>query len=312
MAVPSFDTFMHPAIVVLSDGVVRHWSEVQAAVVGAMNLTPEELGETLRGGKNRARNRALWAVQYLAKAEAVVRPRRGFLQITDIGRDLLAQHPQTLRKADIEHLQGFQEWNRISKEAALERRLAGKTLPGDHLISSDEDDSPLESLISAVEILDQQTATDLVQRLREQEPVFLEQAVLKLLHAMGYGGSLADGQHLGQSHDGGIDGVIRQDALGIERVYVQAKRYAIGNTVGSASIREFVGALTGMGASGGVFITTSSFSSDAVKFVERVIPRVILIDGDKLGRLMVQYEVGVTVTQILKVTEVDENFFDDL
>jgi restriction system protein len=312
MAVPSFEAFMHPVLVVLSDGVVRHRGEVQAAVLDAMDLTPEELGETLRGGKNRARNRAYWAIQYLAKAEAVVRPRRGFLQITDIGRDLLAQHPKTLCKADIEHLEGLQEWTRISKEAALERRLAGKALPDDHLITQNEDHSPLESLISAIEVLDQQTATDLVQRLREQEPVFLEQAVLKLLHAMGYGGSLADGEHLGQSHDGGIDGVIRQDALGLERVYVQAKRYAIGNAVGSAAIREFVGALTGMGASGGVFITTSSFSAEAVKFAKLVMPRVILIDGDELGKLMVQYEVGVTVTQVLKVTEVDENFFDDL
>jgi restriction system protein len=312
MAVPSFEAFMHPVLVVLSDGVVRHRGEVQAAVLDAMDLTPEELGETLRGGKNRARNRAYWAIQYLAKAEAVVRPRRGFLQITDIGQDLLAQHPKTLCKADIEHLEGLQEWTRISKEAALERRLAGKALPDDHLITQNEDHSPLESLISAIEVLDQQTATDLVQRLREQEPVFLEQAVLKLLHAMGYGGSLSDGEHLGQSHDGGIDGVIRQDALGLERVYVQAKRYAIGNTVGSAAIREFVGALTGMGASGGVFITTSSFSAEAVKFAKLVMPRVILIDGDELGKLMVKYEVGVTVTQVLKVTEVDENFFDDL
>jgi restriction system protein len=129
---------------------------------------------------------------------------------------------------------------------------------------------------------------------------------------MGYGGSLNDGEHLGQSHDGGLDGVIRQDALGLERVYVQAKRYAENNTVGSAAIREFVGALTGVGASGGVFITTSSFSPDAKKYVERLTPRVILIDGIRLGKLMVEYGVGVTVTQTLKVTKVDENFFDDL
>jgi restriction system protein len=127
---------------------------------------------------------------------------------------------------------------------------------------------------------------------------------------MGYGGSEEDGEHLGRSHDGGLDGVIRQDALGIERVYLQAKRYAAGNTVGAGAIREFVGALTGVGASGGVFITTSSFSSDAVKYVERLVPRVILIDGQELGRLMVQYGVGVTTTQTLRVTEVDENFFD--
>jgi len=178
-------------------------------------------------------------------------------------------------------------------------------------VEHESDGSPIEKLIEAVEDLDQHTSAQLVQRLREQEPVFLERAILKLLHAMGYGGSEEDGEHLGQSHDGGFDGVIRQDALGIERIYLQAKRYALGNTVGVGPIREFVGALTGAGASGGVFITTSAFSTEAVKYVERLSPRVILIDGIELGRLMVEYGVGVAVTQTLRVTEVDENFFEN-
>ena len=176
--------------------------------------------------------------------------------------------------------------------------------------TSVSDETPLERLIEAVEVLQRGTALELVERLRVQPPEFLERAVLKLLHAMGYGGSEDDGEHLGKSHDGGLDGVIRQDALGIERVYLQVKRYAKDNTVGSAAIREFVGALTGVGASGGVFITTSGFSSDALKYVERLNPRVILIDAKQLGRLMVEYGVGVTTTQTLRVTEVDENFFD--
>ncbi len=126
---------------------------------------------------------------------------------------------------------------------------------------------------------------------------------------MGYGGREADTEHLGQSHDGGLDGVIRQDALGIERIYVQAKRYATGNNVSAASVREFLGATTAMGASGGVFITTSDFTSEARKFVEKS-PKVILMNGIDLGRNMVTYGVGVADSQTIRITDVDENFFD--
>ena len=303
---------MRPVLVILANGNARPRKDVMVAAVDAMNLSPDELSETLRGGSSRARSRAHWAIEYLAQAAAVDRPRRGILQINEIGLRLLREHPELLRKADIEHLEGLQDWTRRSRLAAEERRQAGKEVAAEHALVSVGDESPLENLIEAVEVLDRHTAIELVQRLRDQEPAFLERAVLRLLHAMGYGGSLGDGEHLGQSHDGGLDGVIRQDALGLERVYVQAKRYGEGNTVGAAAIREFVGALTGVGASGGVFITTSSFSSDANKYAENISPRVILIDGNKLGQLMVQYEVGVNITQILKVTEVDENFFDDV
>ena len=312
MAIPSFELFMRPVLVILANGNARPRKDVMVAAVDAMNLSPDELSETLRGGSSRARSRAHWAIEYLAQAAAVDRPRRGILQINEIGLRLLREHPELLRKADIEHLEGLQDWTRRSRLAAEERRQAGKEVAAEHALVSVGDESPLENLIEAVEVLDRHTAIELVQRLRDQEPAFLERAVLRLLHAMGYGGSLGDGEHLGQSHDGGLDGVIRQDALGLERVYVQAKRYGEGNTVGAAAIREFVGALTGVGASGGVFITTSSFSSDANKYAENISPRVILIDGNKLGQLMVQYEVGVNITQILKVTEVDENFFDDV
>lgn len=310
MPMPSFEYFMRPVLAVLSDGRECSRKDLVGLTVSSMGLSEEELAETLRGGASRARNRAGWAIAYLSQSGALDRPRRGVMKINNIGRELLAAHPEHILKPDIEHLEGFQDWARRTREAAAERRH-GDSDPAPASIGLG-DESPLESLIEAIEALDRHTAAELVQRLREQEPVFLERAVLRLLHAMGYGGSLSDGEHLGQSHDGGIDGVIRQDALGLERVYVQAKRYAESNTVGSAAIREFVGALTGFGASGGVFITTSSFSSDAKKYVEKLSPRVILIDGNSLGQLMVEYGVGVSVTQTLRVTEVDENFFDEV
>lgn len=299
---------MLPVLLTLQDGSVKRRRDVNAEAVERMNLDDRDLAERLKSGESRAVSRAHWAIEYLAQAGAVDRPRRGEMQINDIGRRLLAEHPNGISEQDLSNLPMYQDWVERSRASARSKREnAGEN---DTAITHSEE-TPLETLIETIQVLDRSTARELVQRLQEQPPEFLERAVLKLLHAMGYGGSEEDGEHLGKSHDGGIDGVIRQDALGIERVYLQAKRYATDNTVGSAAIREFVGALTGVGASGGIFITTSSFSSDARKYVERLSPRVILIDGKELGNLMVQYGVGVTTTRVLKVSEVDENFFDD-
>ncbi len=311
MAIPPFASFMRPTLVEVSDGEVHQRAAVRARVVDAMGLSPEERAETMRGGGNRANSRAHWALEYLSQSGAVERPARGRVQITDIGRQLLVEHPEGLVEADLAHLEGYQDWVRRSRESAKARRqAAGEPANAEDIARLASTESPIEQLIEALDVLDRHTGTELIQRLCEQPPEFLEKAVLRLLHAMGYGGSPDDGEHLGKSHDGGLDGVIRQDALGLDRVYIQAKRYKQDNTVGSAAIREFVGALTGVGAAGGVFITTSDFSSDARKYAERISPRVILINGEDLGRYMVKYEVGVTVAQVLRVTEVDENFFE--
>jgi restriction system protein len=310
MAVPPFEHFMVPVLQFVSDGKQHQRNDVKVAAVEAMNLTPDQLSERIKGGSSRAGSRAHWAIEYLCQSGAIDRPVRGILEINDIGRALLANHPEGVTRTHLSELDGYKAWKERTVAGREERRLKAST---SDTVDIEEDDgsTPMERLIEAVSVLDEHTADQLVERIRDMPPLFLEKAVLKLLHAMGYGGSEDDGEHLGRSHDGGIDGVIKQDALGIERVYVQAKRYAATNTVGSAAIREFVGALTGVGASGGVFITTSSFSPDALKYVERLSPRVILIDGNELGRLMVEYGVGVTVTQTLKVSDLDENFFED-
>ena len=298
---------MRPVLLTLQDGTTKRRKVVNAEAVDMMGLDEDDLAERLKSGESRAANRAHWAIEYLAQAGAVDRPRRGEMQINDIGRRLLAEHPNGISEQDLADLPLYQDWVERSRASARNKREN----PSNETPITYSEETPLETLIETIQVLDRSTARELVQRLQEQPPEFLERAVLKLLHAMGYGGSEEDGEHLGKSHDGGIDGVIRQDALGIERVYLQAKRYATDNTVGSAAIREFVGALTGVGASGGIFITTSSFSSDARKYVERLSPWVILIDGKELGNLMVQYGVGVTTTRVLRVSEVDENFFDE-
>jgi restriction system protein len=159
--------------------------------------------------------------------------------------------------------------------------------------------------------LEDAVSLELLQRIKDEAPEFLERAVLRLLHKMGYGSSEDDLEHIGGSGDGGVDGVINQDALGLEQIYIQAKRYTDG-VIGRPQIQAFVGALAGKHASRGIFITTSSFSRDAHDYVQNLKDtRVILIDGDELARLMILYKVGVTVAKTFEVPEVDENFFEN-
>ena len=169
---------------------------------------------------------------------------------------------------------------------------------------------PDTALDAAMDRINAEVGADLIQRLREGHPDFFEEAVVKLLLKMGYGGAEQRGRRIGGSGDGGVDGVIDQDALGLDRIYVQAKRYADGNTVGRETIQAFVGALHGVGASRGVFITTSTFSSGARQYAENVPSRIILIDSARLVSLMIKYRVGVQVKQSYDVVELDEDFFE--
>ena len=173
-----------------------------------------------------------------------------------------------------------------------------------------EDIDPIEQIESGINRIHSDVGDALLTRLRESHPDFFEQAVVDLLLKMGYGGAEQRGKRIGGSNDGGVDGVIDQDALGLDRIYVQAKRYADGNTVGREAIQAFVGALHGVGASRGVFITTSAFTSGARDYVKAVPSRVILIDGARLVGLMIKYRVGVQVKQSYDIVELDEDFFE--
>jgi len=305
VAIPGYEFFMRPVLDVIDDGAVHRRKDVLPAALEFADLTPEELEETISDGSSRAMSRIHWALEYLVQSGAIHRPNRGEMCITELGRTLLAENPTAIGVAQLKDLPDYRAWEERSRSS--QRRRGGGDSPAHVDVQTGE--TPIELLLSSVEVLDEQTARQLVERLQVEDPVFLERAVLKLLHAMGYGGKEADTEHLGMSHDGGLDGVIRQDALGIERIYVQAKRYATGNNVGSADIRGFLGAITAMGAAGGVFITTSDFTFEARKFVEKS-PKVILMNGADLGRNMVEYGVGVAETRVIRITEVDENFFD--
>lgn len=304
---PTWDDFMAPVLRVLSDGEERRLRELRDQVAKAEGLTDEQLAAVLPTGQSTADNRIGWAASYLNRVGAVTRPARGRYLITDIGRDLLTSHPGGITEADIRLLAtpGDEWWvNRGQKSSGT-----GSTpLKAVETISPTID--PDELIAQGFNQIHDEVAAELLKRLYEQSPVFFEQAVLDLLIAMGYGGTEGTATRTQLSNDGGIDGIVDQDALGLSRIYVQAKRYALDASVGRPEIQAFVGALHGAQASQGVFITTGRFSSGARDYAGSVASRIVLIDGRRMTDLMIRYGVGVQVKRTLQIVEVDEDFFE--
>lgn len=302
---PRFHELFAPVLDVLRSAEVMQVRDIVSAVSERLGLTPAQRAEVIPSGQRRLDNRVTWALSYLFHASAVQKPRRGVFQITDRGRELLDAHPDgfgvdLLRQ--FEEFREFQARNKLSSSGTVIVSLPGEV----------SGQTPLETVSAAVSQLDEEVAAELVQRLLLAPPEFLEKAVLRLLVAMGYGGSDDAAVHLGGPGDGGFDGVINQDRLGIGRIYLQAKRYQPERAIGRPDVQAFLGALHHAGAAGGVFITTSRFSPDALDFARTITPRVILIDGDRLGRLMVAHGVGVQERQTFRLVEADENFFDEV
>ena len=313
MSIPKFSELFNDVLIVLSDGNQHHRRELQAEVLNRLVLTDAERAETMSGGGNRARSRVHWAFEFLCQSGATKRPKRGYAEITDFGRQLLQDNPSGISLELLRQTEGLKDWRRRSIEARAARRNEEELEDlEDEVDGSDSADrTPHEQIENSIIAIEAAVASQLLQRLREEDPEFLERTVLKLLHAMGYGSSEDDLQHLGGSGDGGVDGVIRQDKFGLDQIYIQAKRYGSA-TVGRPDIQSFVGALTGQHATRGVFITTSSFSREAKEFARTIQQyRVILVDGDDLVRLMIENQVGVTVSRTVEVVEIDENFFSE-
>ena len=301
MAIPDFQALMRPILLVTSDG--QQWSnqEIVRSVVQVLALPPEDLQERLNSGQPRIQNRVAWAIIYLRRAKALIRPSRGVSEITERGRLLLTENPTRI---DIGVLDQFEEFREFRSRKGSTKRISPDLEPEE--VNTD----PIEQIESALANIDNAVASELIERIKTQPFDFLERLVLRLMQAMNYGVLEESAEHLGGSGDEGFDGVIRLDALGLEKVYLQAKRYT-DSTVGRPAIQGFVGALTGAGATRGVFITTSKFSADANSYAKQVPLNVILIDGEKLGQLLIQYRVGVQVKQEFAIVEVDEDFFEE-
>ena len=299
---PQWHVFMKPLLEVLSDGNIWTKKDLVQATLEKAGITPEERKETLPSGQSRALNRIGWAASALSQAQALAKPARAVMQITETGRTLLVQSPDGFGVIELEKIPAYQAY-------VPQRRTSGEiSVPT--VVISDTDEDPTELIESGVQAFAAEAAVDLIRRLREQHPDFFEQAVVDVLNRMGYGGAEQRGRRLGGSGDGGVDGVIDQDALGLSQIYVQAKRYRDGNTVQRPEIQGFVGALAGKGASQGVFVTTSLFSKGARDYVEQIPTRVVLIDGPRLAELMIRYRVGVQIKRTYEVVEVDEDYFE--
>jgi restriction system protein len=256
------------------------------------------------GQKTRLDNRVQWATSYLFQAGLVDRPRRGTIQVTARGRELLVDPPSVITPEYLLRYPEYQEFKARNRKPA-----AGESGVEDVGAAGDSQGSPQESVEAAVTEATADLQSTVLRRVIAERPEFLEHLVLKLLNAMGYGAEPGDIEHRGGPGDAGIDGVIRQDPLGLDRVYVQAKRYT-DQAVGRQEIQAFVGALHGVQADRGVFITTSSFTSGARQYVDRIPNRIILIDGQRLAGLMVRYDVGVQAEQTFTLKRIDEDFFE--
>lgn len=300
--IPIWPVFVAPVLRVLSDGATLKLRELVSRTLDEARISDDARRETLESGGSRADNRVGWAITNLAKANYITRPSRAQYTITDEGRSWLAAHPDGLNSFSEAHKTFGSSWPKKQRAAA-----ASTTLPDD---GQAVDVDPIEQIEDGVARVRSEVAAELLNRLRDQSPTFFEQAVVDVLLAMGYGGTERRGRPIGGSGDGGVDGVIDQDALGLDQIYVQAKRYAEGNNVGREAIQAFIGALHGVGASRGVFITSSSYSAEARRYAESIPTRIILIDGVRLTDLMIKHRVGVQVSKSYDLVEIDEDFFE--
>lgn len=299
---PTWDGFLVYVLRYLSDGEVRALSNIRASVKDLVGLASEQRAEQLPSGQSRADNRIGWAVSYLNRVGAIDRPTRGHYQMTAKGSELLAQHPDVITEGDLRAVANPGDTWFGGKAAKHDTALETPGVEGDPL-------DPVEQIEHGLERIHTAVAADLLARLQSKDPTFFEAAVVKLLVAMGYGGADGTAKVTQQSNDGGIDGVIDRDALGLDRVYIQAKRYASDNPVQRPALQAFVGALSGK-APNGVFITTGGFSKGAVEYARAAHTRIILIDGPRLAELMIRYGVGVQNQRTLHIVAVDEDFFE--
>lgn len=301
MAVPNYQSFMLPILRRLSDGAEHAFHQVREAVADDLQLSEDDRNRMLPGGTQTcAHNRCGWAATYLRKAGLAASTRRGHLQITVRGKQVLAEKPPDIDNKFLEQFPEFQEFKQLSR-----RRSPTAETIDQHA----GDETPEEALDDAYQRLRDGLEAELLDKVREATPAFFERLVVELLVSMGYGGTRADaGQALGRSGDEGIDGIIKEDRLGLDAIYLQAKRWSA--TVGRPEIQKFAGALQGHRARKGVFITTSEFSREAEDYVSRIDSKIVLIDGRKLASFMFEHNVGVTKIGTYELKRIDGDYFE--
>lgn len=306
---PTSDDYRPVVLRVLSNGETLAFRELHEKVADAIGLDETTREELIPSGQARYINRIAWACSGLTQAGLLNRPKRGHYEITDDGK--VVDSRNLSKYSEIDMLE-WPVWQAYQDEIAARKKETSASSDDGSSQDESESKSPSEVMAHTEQMYNLKVETELRSRLQQASPEFFEKAVLELLWAMGYGGAKDHKVHVGKPHDGGIDGIISQDALGLTNVYVQAKRYADNNRVGEREIRNFFGSLDAKGASLGVFITTSSFLPSAEETAKGYRHgRVILIDGKALTRHLLEYGVAVQKKQEFTLYEIDEDFFEE-
>ena len=299
MPIPDYQSLMLPLLRYAGDGQEHSLRETIDALAAKLNLTEEERGQLLPSGLQATfDNRVGWARSYLKKAALVESPRRGFFRITPRGREVLKSAPARI---DVSYLKRFPEFVESMRPS---EKL--ESVPS----SADSAQNPEESIESAYSQLRHDLANEVLDQVKKRSPAFFERLVVDIIVGMGYGGTRKDaGQAVGKSGDGGIDGIIKEDRLGLDVIYVQAKRWD--TAVSRPELQKFAGALLGNNAKKGIFITTSQFTQQARDYVEHLDSKIILIDGEMLAELMIDYGVGVNTSATYELKRVDSDYFEE-
>jgi restriction system protein len=301
MAIPDYQTLMLPLLKLLADEEEHALSDLTESLSLEFKLTEAERNELLPSGNQAImRNRIGWARTYLKKALLLEAPRRAVFKITERGQQVLAEKPEKITARYLKRFDEFCEFHSTSSSTSIEESTIEEI---------DSSQTPTEAIEAAHKALNNDLASDVLDAIKSQSPKFFENLVVKLMQAMGYGGwSHESGQATQYTSDGGIDGIINEDPLGLETIYLQAKRYSE-VVIGRPDIQAFVGALEMRRARKGVFITTSRFSKDALEYVSLIEKKVVLIDGKQLAGLMIKHNLGVSVKDTYQVKTIDTDYF---
>lgn len=303
--IPDYQTLMLPLLKLTADGQEHKYRDLIELLAKEFHLSDNERKEILPSGNQPLfDNRVGWAKTYLKKAGLLDSPKRATFVITELGRQTLSKNLDCIDNKYLSQFPSFLEFKNSSHTVDESDEKSA--------IVEIQKQTPEESLDKAYQYIRETLASELLNKIIEQSPAFFERMVVELLVKMGYGGSIKDaGKAIGKSGDEGIDGIIKEDKLGLDVIYIQAKRWKPGNVVGRSELQKFVGALAGQGAKKGIFITTSSFTHDAMSYVPRNETKIVLIDGEQLSHLMIDHNIGCTTQQIFEVKKIDSDYFED-
>ena len=303
MAVPGYQEFMYPFLKQLEDGKEYKLQDLYVILAQHFHLSEDDRNELLPSGKQTLlHNRIGWVRTYLSKAGLIKVVRRAVFQITDEGMKVLSD--KNITRIDNKFLSQYKSFNEFINK--------NETVQTEKKKDEVEVHTPLEIIDHNFNILKNELQDLLLENILNCSPAFFERLIVELIVSMGYGGSVKDaGKAIGRSGDEGIDGIIKEDVLGLDMIYLQAKRWKVDSTVSRPEIQKFVGSLVGKKAAKGIFITTSSFTKEARKYVNEIDKRVILIDGQELTDLMFKYNVGVSNEDMYIIKKIDQDFFEE-